>query len=282
MKYAHRWRKNLPIILLVWLAVAPSWAIAATYRIAVVPQMSPLTVHKNWAPFLQRLSRETGHTFEIMVYRDVPRFESELTRGLPDFAYMNPFHQVLVRKSQGYIPMVRSSVESLVGIVVVRRDSPIKSLKDLDGKTVAFPAPNAFGASLYVRALLAEKANVHFTPIYLDTHTDVFRHVILERVDAGGAVTATLQRESREIRQQLRVVFETPPTAPHPLSAHPRVPAKDRQLVAEAILKLAADPSNTPLLSAVQLERPVRADYRRDYAPLEHLGLGKYVSPSPR
>lgn len=40
-------------------------------------------------------------------------------------------------------------------VLVVRKDSAVRRLADLNGATGAFPAPNAFAASLLPRALLA-------------------------------------------------------------------------------------------------------------------------------
>lgn len=250
------------------------------YTLAIVPQMPPLTTHKNWAPFVERLEKETGLQIKLMVYKTVPNFEVDVLAGKADFAFMNPYHQVLAKKAQGYVPLVRNSGESLYGIVVVARDSPIKSVNDLDGKKIAFPTPNAYAASLYVRALLSEQVGIQFKPYYLETHSDVYRHVILGQAAAGGAVNTTLSRESEDIRAQLRVLYKTPPSAPHPLSAHPRVPLKDRQAIQAAILVLGADPANRDLLQGVQLTLPVVADHLKDYQSLEKLGLEKYVVTS--
>lgn len=250
------------------------------YSLAVVPQLPPLTTHKNWTPLVERLANETGLPIRLAVYKTVPAFEVDVLAGKPDFVFMNPYHQVMARKAQGYLPLVRSGTESLYGIVVVARDGPFKNLKDLDGKEIAFPAPNAYAASLYLRARLSEQAGIKFRPNYLDTHSDVYRNVILGKAAAGGAVNTTFNRESAEIRAQLRILYQTPPAAPHPLSVHPRVPARVQQLMQAAILQLGADPANQQLLQAVLLTKPVKADYQKDYQPLEKLGLEKYVVPS--
>ena len=43
------------------------------------------------------------------------------------------------------------------------------------------------------------------------------------------------------------------------------------------ILKMAAEPQGQELLKAILMPQPVRADYARDYRPLEKLKLDKYV-----
>lgn len=248
-----------------------------TYILAVVPQFTPSEVHRNWTPFIQQLSRATGQNFQIRIYPSIPKFEADFLNGKIDLAFMNPYHAVMARKAQGYIPLVRDDANRLSGILVVRRNSPIKSVKELNGKEIVFPAPNAFGASLYMRALLAGQKGIHLTPRYVKTHTNVYRHVILGEAAAGGGVNTTLKHEPPEVQAQLRILFETPEVAPHPLCAHPRVPAAVRQAVVDAMLEMGRNPAMQRQLAEMQISRAVKADYARDYQPLEKLKLEKYV-----
>ena len=250
---------------------------AADYTLAVVPQASPAETHRRWAPFAEHLQRATGQRLQLRVYRTFDEFETELVNGLVDFAYMNPYHFLMARKAQGYLPLVRDGSRLVNGILLVRRDSPVQSVKDLEGKVIAFPDPNAFAASLYMRALLQEKAKVRFSARYLGTHANVYRHVILGSVAAGAGANVSLARERPETRAELRVLYETPGTAPLPLCAHPRIPAAQREAVTRAVLEMDKNDDGRSLLKHVDLSQPVRASYARDYQPLEKLGLEKYV-----
>jgi phosphonate transport system substrate-binding protein len=253
---------------------------ARDYSLAVVPQMLPAVVYRDWTPFANRLGRDTASTFQIRVYRTFEEFETDLVNGLPDFVYLNPYHALMAYRAQGYLPLVRDGSRLLSGALVVQRDSPAQTVKDLDGQRIAFPDPNAFAASLYMRALLHERERVRFSPQFYTTHGNVYRHVILGDVAAGVGVNTTLARERPETRRELRVLYETPGTAPHPLCVHPRVPAPLRAAVTAAILRMAKDEAGLRLLTNVEMPQPVRADYARDYAPLEKLGLQRYTVPT--
>jgi phosphonate transport system substrate-binding protein len=132
-----------------------------------------------------------------------------------------------------------------------------------------------------MRALLAEQEGVKIEPVYVKTHSNVFRQVIVGQAVAGGTVNSALQREPGAVIEQVRVLFETPAVAPHPLAAHPRISEAKRKAVTQAILKLRDDPAAAPLLQAVQMTAPVAADYGRDYRPLERLKLEKYLVTEP-
>ena len=270
---------------LLWLALfslavtaqAQSAADAARgLTVAVVPQFTVLQIHKDWTPFLERVSRDSGVTLTLKSYQSIPAFEADLLKGVPDIAFMNPYHQVMAKRAAGYVPLVRDS-KLLTGVLLVRRDSPVRALKDLSGGKLAFPAPNAFGASLYMRALLAEQEGVKIEPVYVKTHSNVFRQVILGEAVAGGTVNSAFSREPATVVEQVRVIFETPGVAPHPLAVHPRVAAAQHRAITAAILKLREDATAAPLLRAVQMAEPVAADYARDYRPLERLKLENYL-----
>ena len=260
------------------LAGVPAWAEpgAVSYSIAVVPQFRAEEIHRDWTPVLERLRAATGASFSLRIAADIPAFEDSVLAGEADFAYMNPYHQVMARRAQGFIPLVRDS-KPLTGILVVRKDDPIKSVGELDGKEVAFPAPNAFGASLWIRALLAEREKIRIIPVYVKTHSNAFRHAATGRAAAAGGIGATLIEEPEELRSTLRVLLETPGVAPHPLSAHPRIPEAMRRLVAETLLSMAQDAAGQVMLREIRMPNPVRADHVRDYQPLEKFGLEKYV-----
>jgi len=249
---------------------------AGEYTVAVVPQFRAEEIHRAWTPVLQRIKAETGIELRLSVFASIPNFEASVLAGGSDFAYMNPYHQVMARRAQGYIPLVRDATP-LSGILMVREDSPISSVKELDGREVAFPAPNAFGASLWIRALLAEHENIRIVPAYVQTHSNAYRHVASGRAAAAGGIAATLAEEPAELRAVLRPLLETPGVAPHPLSAHPRVPEKVRKAVSQSLLNLARTAEGKALLKEIPMPDPVRADYAKDYQPLEKYGLEKYV-----
>jgi phosphonate transport system substrate-binding protein len=167
--------------------------------------------------------------------------------------------------------------KDLVGIIVVAKDGPIKSTKDLDGKVIVFPSPNAFAASLYMRALLTEKEKINFTPKYVKTHQNVYRSVAASVAPAGGGVKSTLDDEETALQEKLTILYRTPGTPSHPICAQARISSQLMKSVEKAILKIGADPKNKQMMAKINIQSPVVADFNKDYAPLLHLGLEKYA-----
>lgn len=246
------------------------------YSVSVVPQKTPSVIFSTWSALLDRIGKQTGMCFELQLQSTIPDFELKILAGDPDFAWMNPYHEVMAHKKQGYIPLVRDGKDLLQGLVVVRADGPIHSVDMLKQARVAFPSPNAFAASLLIRAAL-DKSNLNIKPVYVKNHQNVYRATINDDVQAGGGINLTLAGEPESLKKNLRILFETPSYAPHPLSAHPRVPAEDQEAFTNAFLTLANNPQSARLLDQIPMSHPIKANYSRDYAPLESLGLEKYV-----
>ncbi len=103
------------------------------YSVYIVPQLTALSTHKAWVPVLEKLGVATGLNFELMIVPTIPAFETALYKGVPDFAFVNPYHCIVAKRQQAYIPLLRDSAEQLKGIVVVRNDNLIASVAELDG-----------------------------------------------------------------------------------------------------------------------------------------------------
>ena len=169
----------------------------------------------------------------------------------------------------------------LKGILVVRVDSPIQSVQELAGKSVAFPSPNALGASLLMRTELAKLHGVKVIPRFVQTHTSVYLHVALGLTEAGGGVASTLSSQKPEIRQRLRILYETRPVYPHPISVHPRVPEAHRDKVRQALLEMAKTEKGAALLAKIPMRKAVAASLA-DYIPMSSWGLEEFYIPRSR
>lgn len=271
-----------------WLGLCAMWLMGSalagpiaervwpSYTVGVVPQFPATDIQRVWGPILERVGQAAKVQLNLKFYKDIPTFEADFQAGGADFVYLNPYHQYMAHRAQGYVPLVRDS-RLLTGIVVVRKDDPIRKMADLRGQSVAYPAPNAFGASLLIRSHLAEVEHVETNAVYVRTHTNAYRYTLTGKTAASGGVRATLDREPPEVQAALRVLFETPGAAPHPLSAHPRVPEGTRKAVTEAMLRLSKDPALADAFHDIPMDQPVRADQVRDYQPLGKLKLDRYV-----
>lgn len=246
-----------------------------TLRLAVVPQLTPIEMSRNWSPLVEVLGR-AGIPCELVVYPSIAGFEREFLKGTADIAFLNPYHMVMARRAQKYEPLLHDT-RPLEGVLVVKNDGPVKHIEQLKDHRISFPAPNAFAASLYIRSVLEKSLHTDYDVHYAGNHRNAIRQVLAGDSAAAGVVKTTLEREPPEIQNELRVLYTTPPLAPHPIAVHPRVPKATRQALFEIMRALAQTPATKSIMAAIQMPDPVVADYVRDYAPLERLKIEKFV-----
>jgi len=245
------------------------------YTFGVVPQFAPRKLASIWNPILEELTKRTGLKFEMVGDRDIPAFEQNFMNEMYDFAYMNPYHAMLVIKEKKYFPLIRDGGRSLYGILVVSINSPIKDVSELNGRKIAFPAPNALGASLLMRADLDQIHKIKFIPVYTRTHSSVYLNVVIGEIDAGGGVAGTFNNQSKEIKNNLRILYKTRPISPHPVTAHKSIPEDIRQKVCKAFLGMGTTIEGKALLAKVPIKMPILAN-NDEYLVLSDWHLDNY------
>ena len=247
------------------------------YVIGRAPQLSAVAVSEVWTPFIEYLNKHTKYRFKLKVYQERREFEQDVVSGNLDFYYGNPGYLVVGKKLHGYDGLIRSNKKQLKGIVVARKDSDISQISQLHSKEIVFPGKNAFAASLYIRSLLREKMKLPFQAKYVSGHDNVYRAIALGRYPAGGGVVRTLDREPEALRNKLKIIYETPGMAPHPIALHPRVPLAVKKAFIDTVLEMQNSLEGKALLKKIKLQKPVKVDYKRDYLPIEALALKMYA-----
>jgi phosphonate transport system substrate-binding protein len=215
--------------------------------IGIVPQQAASRLAEEWGPLLAEVSRRSGVALTFRTAPSIPVFEERLSKGDYDLAYMNPYHYVVFHKATGYQAFAKEQDRRLKGILVVRKDSAYHRAADLAGKTVVFPAPAAFAASILPQAEFG-RLKIAIDAKFVASHDSVYRAVASGMQEAGGGIQRTLEASPPEVRNALRVLTETAAYTPHAFAAHPRVPTAELAKVLAAMVSLAADEAGQRLL----------------------------------
>lgn len=259
----------------------PQFSLAQqSYSVGVVPQFESRKIHQIWTPILSELSSNSGLKFTLSGSPSITAFEKRLLAGEFDFVYMNPFHFVLANQKQGYIPLIKDTGRKLSGILVVRKDSVITSPKEVNGEEIAFPSPNALGASLQMRQELVDRFGITFTPKYVRSHDSVYLNVLLGKSVAGGGVMKTLNKQKDGIKNKLKIIHTTNKVSPHPIAAHPRVPQADIEQFKQAILSMMSTQQGTELLAKIPIKKAGTASLS-DYRELNDKDLMRFYVQAP-
>lgn len=267
-------------VLLSLLALISSTVNAAqklqTFTIGVVPQHDVRHLIDIWMPVIDYLNKKSTKNFVLITSPDIPAFEKQLEDGIFDFAYVNPFQYLRASKKKAYQAILRDDSKRLEGIVVVNRNSHIKKIAQLEGKKIAFPAPNALGATLMVRYEFDKLHGINIIPRYVKTHKSVYLQVATGRYLAGGGVTRTLDSQDINLRNKLQVLYKTGSLYPHPVAVHPRVNASDTKNFITDMLALSETEKGKKILKRINMKKLTRAQHK-DYIELDSINLNPYA-----
>ncbi|MEH6733769.1 MAG: phosphate/phosphite/phosphonate ABC transporter substrate-binding protein [Shewanella sp.] len=255
--------------------IQSSWLLAQEYTFGVVPQYEPQKLNAIWQPLLDQVSEQTGVTIKLVTVESIPVFEQAFANGEYDFAYMNPWHSVIANEKQGYLPLIKDAGRQLQGVLVVKKNSGIDDVSQLEGAEIAFPAPNALGASLLMRADLAQLYGLTIKPVYVQTHSSVYLNVALNSTKAGSGVLGTLKQQPQNLQDKLKIIYKTRKISRHPIVAHPRVDPAIQQKVQQAILDIGQSEEHKHLLAGIPIIKPSIATLA-EYQQLTQWGLRSF------
>lgn len=218
----------------------------------IVPQQAASKLARLWGPIIHKLSQNTDLKIRFVTAPNIPTFEQRLAQGEYDIAYMNPYHFTVFNEAPGYKAIAKAENKKIKGIFVTQKDSPITDLTELDGTTLAFPAPAAFAATLLTQAEL-KKRNISFIPKYVSSHDSVYQAVAKGIYPAGGGIVRTLNNIDPAIKSQLRILWTSDGFTPHAVAIHPRLNVQTTQKIREAITHLHTDEEGKQLLAALNI-----------------------------
>jgi len=244
---------------------------ARVLTFGIVPQESASRLADQWTPLMRYLSDRMGVSVRFMTAPDIPTFEQRVLEGHYDIAYMNPYHYVEFSQTPGYRAIVREGDKRIRGLVVVPETMAAESLEDLEGKTIAFPAPAAFAATILVRAEL-ERLSINYQPRFVGSHESVYLNVSKGFAAAGGGIERTFNSALKEGLSGVRVLWRSEGFTPHAFAAHPNLDDRRKEAFRNLLIGLADSEEGRALLARANLGRLIRAE-DSDWNDIRALGL---------
>lgn len=223
------------------------------FQFGIVPQQSAMKLAERWLPIFKYLENETGYKFVFKTQPTIPEFEQKVFDKEYDFAYMNPYHYTVFHETSGYEAILKQGEKKIKGIIVTHIDSPIESLQDLEGKTLAFPAPAAFAATVIPQSE-AKQSGINIQSQYVSSHESVYKNVAYGNFPAGGGIERTLQNTPQHIRSKLKIIWRTKGYTPHAIAYSPKVPKQVAEKVQAAFMKMNNSPEGKKLLAALKFK----------------------------
>ena len=209
----------------------------------VFPSMTAKQTVEVHRPLASALEKHLGRRVVVYSARDFETFVARTRQGEYDILLTAPHLAWLARQDVGYRPLLKYA-QPVRGLLVVKSDSPLGELEALRGRTIAAADPLAL-VVMATQAQLTERGLKHgidYRTTDSGTHANSVMQVINGRADAAMLGLHPYNLMPPDLRQQLRVLAETPPLSSLMYLTHPRLRDAEAQAVRQALLGFAATP----------------------------------------
>lgn len=244
------------LLLFITLSVIPWGGMTAeTLRIGFPPYIAQSKLMDRYTPLAEYLARKLGREPRIVVAKNYEEHIWNIRDQVVDIAFLGAAPYVKLVETDGAQRLLAryeiNGQPTFRGIIIVTEVSPIKALRQLHDRRMAFGDPRSTLSHLVPRAILLE-AGLAVSELghhaFLGSHDNVAMGVLMGRYDAGGIAEEVFAEYSgRGIRELTR----SKPISTHAFIATARLSDADEQRVAELLQRLADDPAGRRVIDAV-------------------------------
>lgn len=256
-----------------------------TLRVALLPDENASTIIQNAQPLKAHLEKTLNRNIELVVTTDYSSMIEAMRFGRIEVAYFGPLSYVLAKSKsdiEAFAVGVTKGSPTYTSVVITQSDSPLKSLKDLGGKTVAYGDRASTSSHLVPRAMIEDTglvADRDYKTVYVGAHDAVARAVETGKAQAGALskpIFETLLKSGRIDPAKVRVLAETRPIPNYPMAMQAKLAPALKEQIRAAFVDL-KDPAILKTFRAEGFAATSDKDYDvlRDTAKVLKLDLAK-------
>jgi phosphonate transport system substrate-binding protein len=220
-------------------------------RFGSVAEDTPAVMHQRLIPLTDYLKVAIGRNVILTLSPDMPTAIKALSNADVELAYLTPVAYLNAHKMGGALLIAKAVTNNQAYFrleIVVREDSPIKSVADLAGKSFAFGDP----AALLQQAVVVN-AGMPLESLgkraYLGHYDNIARGVLNRDYDAG---IVTDSKARRWDKKGLRVIYSSVQLPPYNIAATSKMDHALFLKLQQALLNLDRHkPEHRPVLDAL-------------------------------
>lgn len=216
----------IALIVLIGGLLAPFASVAAEKEalvFGVYPYLSPNQIAEQFMPLSDYLAKVLGQPVVLRSAPDFSQFIERTHSGEYDLIFTAPHMGRWAEKRDGYQVLAQTGYP-IVAVVLVKNESPIKSLDDLRGRALAVGAKMSMSYQVINLALAKSGLELGLNVRFVDTasFSNVAEAVLRGEADAGATGTLLWDNAPAEQRARLREIFRSPAVPGFLLLGHPR------------------------------------------------------------
>jgi len=258
-----------------------------TYILGVHPLHNPKKLFEVYQPLVDYINKQlVGAEIKLEASRNYAAYDKKLFSGYFDLSLPNPYQTVVAADKDYRIFGKMSDDENFRGIIIVRKDSDIKSITDLKEKTISYPAPTALAATMMPQHFLhinGININKDIKNTYVGSQESSIMNVYLKKSIAGSTWPPpwiAFAKENPNIAKELEVKWETNHLLNNGLVVRKDFPVDLLKKISHIIFTLHTHEKGRNILKAMELSKYEKADYNTYDKVREFLkGFEKEIRP---
>ncbi len=232
----------LACLILLFMQMSAAAADKPLIRFGVIPRYNPLVMYKRYQPIMDYLTAETPYRFELKISRDYPEAVRFLREGTTQVSSLGDVTFAEASTQYNAVPILkprnRDGVPYYRSAIIVRNDSPLKSIRELRGRTMAFGSPHSTSGNLIPRYLLWDNGiGLRDLKSFsnLQHHDAVAKAILKGQFDAGAVKDVVAEKYKAH---GLRILAWSAPIPAVPLVVRKDAPPAVVKALTTALLKL--------------------------------------------
>lgn len=212
------------IVLILSLCIPPSsFAQSRPQKllIGILPEMNVFKQKQRFQLLGEHLTKKTGVTVEFTILSRYGNIIDSFTSEKMDGAFFGSFTGALAIRKLGVVPLARpvnpDGTSTYHGYLFVRKDSGIKGVKEMKGKTMVYVDKTTSAGYLFPLAYLKEngvKDPEHFfgTTFFSGSHDAAISAVLNRKADVGAAkhsIYEKMRKNGPRLDRELTVLAES-------------------------------------------------------------------------
>jgi phosphonate transport system substrate-binding protein len=251
---------TLVLVLVLALGAVVGPVAAQPLHLVLTPSQKPTDLMAAGEAFAQALGKLVGAPVRVTVASDYAAVIEALRNRSADLAFVHPAGYVLASREARATIVAKNQWHgktSFTSRVYVRRDSGLKTLEDLRGKTIAFVDPASSSGYVYPMVMLIQRGLVKGRDpktffrevVFAGSHDASLRALLNGHVDAIASFDMAREQYLKDPAERERItwVAETPPIPEAGIAARDGLPPATVDRVRAALLQMRG-PAYAPLL----------------------------------
>ncbi|MBT1697638.1 phosphate/phosphite/phosphonate ABC transporter substrate-binding protein [Fulvivirgaceae bacterium PWU4] len=252
-----RFRFPVLFLMLLMLSMHAAAQSGETFSFYLTPSMSAELLSSKGSFITDFLKKETGVSIEMKIPKNYDELVDNFKSQKTCFGMMNSQSYVIANSRHGAVVKLRTirfGHSTYQGMIITHVSSGIKSVRDIQGKIMAYTDELSTSGYLYPKKIL-EKNNVKPSKeSFLLKHDEVVRQVYERKVDAGAAffsmpsangaindARSRIKDKYPDVEQKVIILVKTDPIPNDPIAFSKDFDPVVANKICMALLKLAQD-----------------------------------------